>query len=94
MYMFSKYGRNITNDTIAGKIARDINDLCCSDSPLELDFKEVDLLTTTCIKLVFRPIIEKYGKDEFVKHLSFYNTSKDIQIIISHGLENLVEEYK
>lgn len=92
MYDFGKHGRNITNEIIANKIAEDIKSVCCSDEKIELDFSNVDLLTTTCVKIIFSPIVTKYGRTNLLSKISFYNTGKDLQIIISHGLESLLEK--
>lgn len=85
----SKYGESITNEIVSGKIAEDLFGMIKSDGLIELDFSNVNLLTTTCIKKIFGNITKEITPDSFFKRFCFKNASDDLKTIISHGLEDL-----
>ena len=88
-YDMSKYGESITNEIISGKIANDLLEIIDSEGIIELDFANVNLLTTTCIKKIFGNITKQIPAELFFNRFCFKNASADLKTIISHGLEDL-----
>ena len=88
-YDMGKFGKSITNEIIAQKICKDLELQLEKNDMLILDFKNIDILTTTCVKGIFKSISEKMNSSDFFKRFAFINVSNDLKVIITYGLEDL-----
>lgn len=88
-YNMSIYGGSITNEIISEKISTDLEKFVSCDDKVTLDFSNVNLLTTTCIKKIFSKIKDKIPADIFFTKFCFINVNENLKIIINHGLEDL-----
>ena len=84
----STHGKSLTNELICKQIYTDLESHF-SEEVIELDFANVRILTTTCIKGLFLKISTKISSEDFFKKLIFKNVDEDLKIIISHGLEDI-----
>ena len=57
-YDMSSHGKSLTNETICNQIYSDLES-CLEEEKIELDFSNVSILTTTCIKGLFLKIASK-----------------------------------
>lgn len=87
-YDMSSHGKSLTNETICNQIFSDIEP-CLGDEKIELDFSNVSILTTTCIKGLFMKIANMISSTDFFQKFVFENVDEDLRIIISHGLEDI-----
>lgn len=87
-YDMSSHGKSLTNETICNQIFSDLEP-CLGDEKIELDFSNVSILTTTCIKGLFMKIANMISSTDFFQKFVFENVDEDLRIIISHGLEDI-----
>ena len=87
-YDMSSHGKSLTNETICNQIYSDL-ETHLGEEKIELDFSNVSILTTTCIKGLFLKIANKISSDVFFQKIIFENVDEDLRIIISHGLEDI-----
>lgn len=88
-YDMAKFGSNITSDENAGKLADEILEIFGKNESIDLDFKNISLMTTTVAKEIFKPIVDKYGLEKIFKKIRFCNVAEDLKIVISTAIDNL-----
>lgn len=89
IYNMSIYGESITNEIVSEKISIDLEKLIDIEDQIKLDFSNVNLLTTTCLKHIFSKIKDKLPADVFFMKFRFINVNDNLRVIINHGLEDL-----
>ena len=89
IYDMSIYGKSITNEIISEKISADLEKLIDIEDQIKLDFSNINLLTTTCIKNIFNKIKDQIPADVFFRIFRFINVNDNLRVIINHGLEDL-----
>lgn len=89
IYDMSIYGKAITNEIVSEKISEDLLKLIDTEDQIKLDFSNINLLTTTCIKNIFNKIKNIIPAEVFFKKFAFINAETNLKIIINHGLEDL-----
>lgn len=89
IYNMSIYGESITNEIVSEKISIDLEQLIDIEEQINLDFSNVNLLTTTCLKHIFNKIKNHFPADVFFTKFRFINVNDNLRVIINHGLEDL-----
>lgn len=88
-YDVSEFGSNIISGGNTRKIATKILDLLKTNDTVSLDFKNINLMTTTAAKEILKPIVDEYGIEHIFKKIHFCNVAEDLKIVISTAVDSL-----
>ena len=83
-FKMNKYGNSITDEMIASTIYSDISK---NTGEIVIDFEGILTMTTICSRIIFGQLLTHYGAEQFFKNVTISNASKNMQSIISIGLE-------
>ena len=81
----------VANKEIGDGVFNIINDALDKYDVIELDFKDVSVMTTYCGKQIFGKLYIKLGADEFFRRLKLKNVKNDIKIIVEQGILNALD---
>lgn len=90
-YKMSEYGPNIIADKANEKRANDILKLLETNNTINLDFTGIQIATTFAVRMILRPIVEKYGFSELFNKVVFCNVPPETTIVVSTAIERLQE---
>ena len=85
----SKKGFIITSGDNTEIMAKEIIALSKVNSNVNLDFKDVKLMTTTAAKEILKPIADFLGIDGIFKKIHFCNVAEDLKVVISTAIDSL-----
>ena len=88
-YDISEFGSNIVSGSSTEKIVRKLLELLDDNDVLCLDFKNINVMTTTATKEILKPIVDKYGIEHLFKKIHFCNVAEDLKIVISTAIDGL-----
>ncbi len=83
----------ITSNDTAERILNKINrELEHTDETVDVDFKGVLAMTTSCAKLIFGTLYVSNDPKVYFKRIRIINTTSDFRLIINYGIQSALSD--